>query len=202
MQNNNNSIGFKTDGEAVVWYDALPENLRDAIQINLQLQAAGKTTAAVENEKKHYGMSIDGLKAELLPADCPEVRVNAKCLNEMPYFYLFYSEKCEVSPLQYLTNLQLLDLGNATNLSDISPLRGLTNLQTLNLSWCTNLSDISPLQYLTNLQTLNLNFCKNLSDISPLCNLMNLQTLDLIGCDNLSDISSLRGLTNLQTLDL
>jgi Leucine-rich repeat (LRR) protein len=190
---------FKTDKQAQEWYDALPNNLRDAVQINLQLQANGKTAEEI-NKVKRWNHTIYTIKNKLLPENSVEIKINGRILNEMTCFYSLNDENLsDISSLSSLMNLQTLNLEWCTNLSDISPLCGLTNLQTLSL-WSKNLSDISPLSGLTNLQTLSL-WSENLSDISPLSGLTNLQTLDLTD-DNLSNISPLRGLTNLQALRL
>ena len=101
-------------------------------------------------------------------------------------------------PLQYLTNLQVLNL-RQKKITDLSPLQGLTNMQYLNLGY-TQIADLSPLQGLTNLKELNLGYTQ-IADLSPLQGLTNLQKLDL-DKTQIIDLSPLQGLTNLQVLDL
>jgi Leucine-rich repeat (LRR) protein len=110
-----------------------------------------------------------------------------------------HSQITDISPLSGLTNLQSLGLA-CLPITDISPLSGLTNLLFLNLNQ-DPIADISPLSGLTNLQTLWLNY-DQIIDISPLAGLTNLQDLDLGGNNKITDVSPLSGLTNLQTLNL
>jgi Leucine-rich repeat (LRR) protein len=123
----------------------------------------------------------------------------------------------DIEPLQYMTNLTVLNLGN-NQISDISPLAGLTNLTLLQLG-SNEITDISPLADLTNLTDLDLGGNK-FTNIDPLAGLVNLTVLDLNGefkrlnnylaagtwsmefDGNITDISPLAGLTNLTSLDL
>ena len=102
----------------------------------------------------------------------------------------------DVSPLQNLTSLQLLDLVR-NQISDISPLQNLTSLQHLDLIR-NQISDVSPLQNLTSLQSLYLND-NQISDVSSLQNLKALQHLSL-AANQISNISPLQNLTSLQYL--
>ena len=104
----------------------------------------------------------------------------------------------DVSPLQNLTSLQLLDLVR-NQISDISPLQNLTSLQHLDLIR-NQISDVSPLQNLTSLQSLYLND-NQISDVSSLQNLTSLQHLEL-SRNQISDVSSLQNLKALQHLSL
>ena len=104
----------------------------------------------------------------------------------------------DVSPLQNLTSLQLLDLVR-NQISDVSPLQNLTSLQHLDLIR-NQISDVSPLQNLTSLQSLYLND-NQISDVSSLQNLTSLQYLEL-SRNQISDVSSLQNLTSLQSLYL
>ena len=86
LQNTKTSDFFKTDKQAQDWYDKLPENLRDALQINLQLQAAGKTVGEID-EEIDCGDSIYVLQVKLLGINNKVVWLTASVLNEMSYFY-------------------------------------------------------------------------------------------------------------------
>ncbi|MGI6684675.1 MAG: stalk domain-containing protein [Bacillota bacterium] len=103
--------------------------------------------------------------------------------------------------IQYLTNLEELDLPYHNRISDISMLKDLNKLRVLNLGWDDEvISDITPLGNLTNLEELNL-AVHNIKDIGPLKNLINLRRLILPG-NNISDYSPLSNLTKLEHLNL
>ncbi|WEV58893.1 leucine-rich repeat domain-containing protein [Bifidobacterium sp. ESL0728] len=122
-----------------------------------------------------------------------------------------------LSGLQYLTNLIILDLGS-NQITDITPIASLVNLQELDLSG-NRISDISPLNRLVNsnsprfggggatLKTLDLG-SNQISDLSPLeldntdpMTLSNLSNLDL-SQNNVSDVAPLASLYNLENLNL
>ena len=105
----------------------------------------------------------------------------------------------DLSGIEYFENLNNLNLGYNSNLSNISILGKLTNLTTLYLN-NNNISDISSLDKLTNLRALHLNN-NRISNISSLGKLTNLTNL-ILYYNNISDISSLNTLTNLTTLCL
>ena len=130
----------------------------------------------------------------------------------------------DFSPLEELTQLQLLDLDHiaisditalmsilsesanlrylslsGTSISDVSALVGFTQLVSLTLS-SNSISDIFSLAELTQLQILDLNN-NSITDISPLSRLNQLTHLYLYS-NNISDISPLSGLNQLTHLHL
>lgn len=84
---------------------------------------------------------------------------------------------CDLTGLEYASNLQYLDLYWSQCVGDISPLAGLASLTELDLGGNV-ISDITPLAGLTNLDTLRL-ASNDISDISTLANLTQLSWLDL-----------------------
>lgn len=105
----------------------------------------------------------------------------------------------DLAGIENLTDLQQLDLGNNTALSDITLLKTLPNLRYLFL-YNTKVSDLSPLENLTNLENLVLNASK-VKDLTPLSYLSNLRKLSL-NCTEINDISALSPLVNLKILKL
>ena len=119
----------------------------------------------------------------------------------------------DLTGLEYATNLQRLDLGdalvhgsgyvNSNSVSDFSPLSSLNSLKWLDLARndISNLSAlVSAISGLTNLRWLHLSD-NNISDISALSNLTNLTLLYLNG-NSISDLSTLSNLTSLEALYL
>ena len=76
-------------------------------------------------------------------------------------------EISSIEGIQYLRNLEVLDLGN-NSITDISPLAELTNLYQLELS-DNEISDVSPLARLINLERLSLS-SNQITDLRPLEN--------------------------------
>ncbi len=104
-----------------------------------------------------------------------------------------------LNPLKSLINLTWLSLSE-NRITDVTPLKDLTNLRYLALDE-NEISNVSPLKNLTNLTELHLNDNKNLSILGPLQNMVNLTFLELHG-NIISDISALNGLLNLRDLRL
>ncbi len=105
----------------------------------------------------------------------------------------------DLSPLQELKNLEILDLGYATQVSNILPIRDLRKLRTLILKE-TKVEDISAFSNLTNLRYVDLESTQ-VRNLLPLHRLKNLEYLKL-GRTQVSDISYFTGLVNLKWLDL
>ncbi|CAL5972218.1 Conserved_hypothetical protein [Hexamita inflata] len=103
----------------------------------------------------------------------------------------------QLQELQYLTNLQLLDLNNS-NVQDITPIKYL-HLQSLILSR-NNIDNIEALKHHKELLELNLNVNKVIN-LSPLQELIQLQSLE-INENPIVHIDALRNLTQLQVLSL
>ena len=104
-----------------------------------------------------------------------------------------------LTPLKNLTNLTWLSV-RSNRIEDVSPLKNLVKLTYLNLDDNYKISDVSPLKNLTNLRYLSLDE-NQISDVSPLKNLTNLTFLALDD-NKIPDISPLKNLTNLRKLDL
>ena len=104
-----------------------------------------------------------------------------------------------LNPLKRLINLTWLSLSE-NRITDVTSLKDLSNLRYLALDE-NEISNVSPLRKLTNLAELHLNDNKNLSDLAPLQNMVNLTFLELHG-NIISDISALKGLLNLRDLRL
>ncbi len=102
----------------------------------------------------------------------------------------------DLIPLQYLTNLTYLDLGN-NSISNINALAELKALETLNLSR-NSFTHISVLAGMTNLWNLSLQY-NNITNLSPLAGLRNLHRLQVYG-NNFTDISPLAGISSLTDL--
>ena len=105
----------------------------------------------------------------------------------------------DLTPLKSLTNLTWLSL-RVNQIADVSPLKDLAKLTYLNLDDNYKISDVSPFKDLTNLRYLSLDE-NQISDVSPLKNLTNLRFLALDD-NKISDVSPLKNLTNLRELDL
>ena len=101
--------------------------------------------------------------------------------------------------LEFAINLIELRLGlNA--ISDISPLENMTKLTVLDLHRNQRISDVTPLSNLTNLTWLSLRG-NRISDMSPLKNLTKLTYLH-VAYNSIRDVSAFEGLTNLAFLDI
>ena len=113
-----------------------------------------------------------------------------------------------LSGIENLVNLEVLDLGDALNemglsdynyIEDISSLANLTKLKELNLS-CNSVENIHAIENLKSLETLNIGL-NNISDISALKNLINIKNLNF-NSNNVSDISVLTNLTKLEVIQM
>lgn len=111
----------------------------------------------------------------------------------------------DLSGIEYMTQLQYLDLGtdassNTYNyISDLSPLRSLTNLTDLILAH-NSISDLSPLSGLYNLKYLEL-YNNNISNLKPLAGLNKLDRL-LLNFNKVTDITVVKDLPGLTVLFL
>jgi len=111
----------------------------------------------------------------------------------LPFSYLTNED---IIPLQYMTNLRMLDLG-FNQISDLTPLSDLTSLTGLVLDG-NQIRDLVPLVGLYNLEALMLS-ANHISDLRPLSGLTNLRGLAL-GGNQISDLRPLSGLINLEVL--
>ena len=106
----------------------------------------------------------------------------------------------DLSPLQNLTNLEILVFGDWTGgnlVSDLTPLQNLSNL--LQLAFANNqVTTLTPLQNLTSLQVLDFGH-NQVTSLTPLQNLTNLWSL-VFSNNQVTTLSPLQYLTNLQVL--
>jgi hypothetical protein len=114
----------------------------------------------------------------------------------------------DLTPLQALTSLELLNLGASrvqsylfavNRIVDLTPLQNLTELKWLYLNDL-GITDLSPLAKLTKLEGLILEMNK-ISDLTPLKGLAKLKGLDL-GQTQLTDLTLLKGFKGLENLVL
>jgi hypothetical protein len=100
-------------------------------------------------------------------------------------------------PLSHLIDLRILRL-NGNSISDISPLAQLKQLQVLDLSSNSQLSNIAGLAGLMSLDSLNVQYC-NISNARTLSDLRNLSYLNL-GNNQIRDMNGLEKLRGIKTL--
>jgi len=130
----------------------------------------------------------------------------------------------DLRSLFHLPALSVLELSDASGLSDITvlgkltgltkltlagvrtknlgPLSTLSHLTTLDLSGSGEVSDISPLRSLTALKGLTLTGCPKVSELKSLVDLRELTTLGCAGCIGITDVTPLKSLPKLTTLNL
>jgi len=169
------------------------KNINQAITMNFSVKAADTQDKIVTFKNKYLETAIrEALNKpteDLLESDIKKI-TNLNLPREIS----------DLSGIENLTNLQLLNLDGNFKITDLTPLENLTNLQTLYLDNCQSIKSLNPLKNLTNLKTLNL-AVSNISDISALKNLTNLQDLNLAE-NQINNIDSLKNLINLETLNL
>ena len=74
--------------------------------------------------------------------------------------------KCYLSTMCYMTNLQHLSLKKCYELSDLTPFQSLYNLHRLTIDTCPKIIDIRPVSKLSNLRRLDIIHCNQLVDTS------------------------------------
>jgi len=164
-------------------------NLRAALE-----SALGKEADAGITRAEMAGLEVlDASESGVLDLTGLEFAIN------LTGVYLGLNRISDVSPLQDLINLTVLDLHRNRGISDVSPLKGLTKLTWLSLRG-NRIVDVSPLKDLTKLTYLHLGY-NGISDVSPLKTLTNLTFLNL-DANRISDVSPLKTLTNLTNLAL
>ena len=150
---------------------------------------------------------------------------------EMNYQLEGYDVIRDLSGIEKLTNLTVLNLGNESDIqkvtsleplrnlknltelyldhnlvSSLEPISGLRKLRVLHIGG-NKVSNIEPLRNLTNLEKLYIgieaiNGGNNVSDLSPLSGLVNLKELGLYGNNGITGIDALKGMTKLTYLNL
>ena len=164
-------------------------NLRTVLEL-----ALGKAAGAAITEADMANLrSLDAYESGIQDLTGLEFAVN---LTELR---LGLNEVSELSPLEDLTRLTVLDLHRNKKISDISPLKNLTNLSHLTLRG-NRISDMSPLEDLKVLTFLHIGY-NDIIDLSPLKNLTTLTFLNLDD-NRISDVSPLKDLPNLTELHL
>ena len=106
---------------------------------------------------------------------------------------------CDLSPLENLSNLEYIWIGNNPDLQDLSPLSFCKNLNEI-MANDTAVKDISPLKDLPHLQRLTLSNTK-ITDVSALAEIPTLEMIWLYGTP-VTDVSSLAKLPLLNDLNL
>ena len=154
-------------------------------------------------------VDADGETVQLIQAEVPSITIQgveySTDLTELDLGSMYLTD-ADIEPLQYMVNLQSLDL-RQNQLTGLTPLAGLTQLESLELRG-NNLSDLTPLAGLTNLKTLRLGGSDsgvnnpNLQDLTPLSGLKNLEILVLPGNSQIRDLTPISGLTNLREFSM
>ena len=105
---------------------------------------------------------------------------------------------CDLTGLQYATNMQSLDLA-VNEIADISPLSQLTSMRNLVLN-NNRIRSLSPIVRLTQLEHLDIHE-NQVADLSPLSRLERLKRV-IVYQNEITDISVVSGLSHLLSLDL
>jgi len=118
--------------------------------------------------------------------------------NNLSYLALNNANIVNLTPLENLTNLKYLDLGQNRVIYNIAPLSKLTELEWIDLS-ANLIVDLSPLCNLTELKYLDLRYNGDINDISAIKNMVELEEL-LFAQTSISDLSPLQNLTKIKRL--
>ncbi len=112
--------------------------------------------------------------------------------------YFSSSQIISLEGIQYLINLEKLTF-STKNVNDLTPLQNLTNLQVLMFTGSNQTIDLTPIQNLKNLRYLYFQHALVIN-LTPLQNLINLEEL-FFGWNQVTDLTPLQNLKNLQKLD-
>lgn len=132
------------------------------------------------------------------------VRLTKTAVQEVPFttgnLEVLYAEATQVLDLSggNWRSLELLELGNCSQLRSVGALRGATNLASLDVSQCSSLTDLHEIADLPLVHLWMQGYASN--DFGWLENVRHLQFLDLSGCSTFSDGSILAQLSQLRTL--
>jgi len=122
-------------------------------------------------------------------------------LSHVDWLIIWKSQLTDLGPIQYLPNLNLLNLHAWDQLCDLSPLAHAQALESLIIQNCKNLSNLTPLARLKSLNRLNLFNCQQIRDIDALAKIAKLTRLVISQLPEV-DLSSLATLQNLTSLDI
>lgn len=106
----------------------------------------------------------------------------------------------DLQVLEFLPNLQYLDISLNYNIDDISPVVHLKQLKHFNAQYSTSIYDLSCLSQCTKLETLCVSYTK-VSNLNPLRRLKNLKNLYVNRCP-ITNVTLLNTLPNLSEIDL
>jgi Leucine-rich repeat (LRR) protein len=112
---------------------------------------------------------------------------DVKQLNKLRILSILQSQIVEVSGIEYLNNLQQLELIDNKKLKSLEGVERLQKLVRLNIENCPNVNDIEPVGNLTDLEFLGLHDCKGINTLSPIKGLKRLQEIYLTGNTNILD---------------
>jgi len=142
-------------------------------------------------------LSIQGSEAQMLEIDTSKF---ANVFDELTELSISHSTISDLSLLEEMEKLKILNLYNLPNMVDLSSISKLENLRHLTISDMENLIDINDIGSLSNLQGLSLSFLDNVSDISFISKLSELESLTLRYCDKVVDVSPIANLQELRWL--
>jgi hypothetical protein len=195
---------YKRDGSELL-EKALDTRLSD----RLQLMGGFSNIRSVENADFLRGiiLQLTDVKTslDLSNLNLEELSTDEKFLK--PGFLLPRSLKdltiigynhTDLTPLQFLTNLQSLGIIRSRKLESLNGVEKLTELRTLGVWRATNLIDISALRNCQALTELTLDNCKSLGSIDAVGEITPLKKLSL---ESSGEIASLQPLTKLHDLE-
>jgi len=125
-------------------------------------------------------------------------------IDTLPYLTKFRFSDCpqiqQIPKLGHLPDLREVSI-SSRKLGNLSFLEELKFLKIVDLRKCSSLQDISPISKLENLNTLNLGFCRKLWDLRPLRGHRELKSLSIQATGE-KDLSCLQGMKHLSSLNL
>ncbi|CAN0923316.1 Disease resistance protein L6 [Linum grandiflorum] len=110
-------------------------------------------------------------------------------------------ELVDVTGVDRLESLELLDMSQCSSIRKLPDLCGLQKLKKLDVSWCTQLTEIKGLGRLESLEDLSFVGCESIKELPNLSGLKKLRSLYLKKCKRLKEVNGLEGLELLEELD-
>ncbi|CAN1811650.1 Disease resistance protein L6 [Linum perenne] len=111
------------------------------------------------------------------------------------------SELIEVTGLETLELLELLNMKGCRSIRKLPDLSALIKLATLNIRGCTQLTELRGLGRLESLEELSMSGCKLIKELPNLSGLKNLRILDIRKCVQLKEVNGIEELESLQVFD-
>ncbi len=154
-----------------------------------------------------YMLAISGQMKEKLELDLSTIDLppDSRFLEFMPNLETlnlgYWKGLEDLSSLLELQNLVSLQIGG-DSIKNIKSIAKLTRLEELHLSNCDILSNISPLESLQNLRTLSMYSCYGVKRLDSLAALSKLRELTFYSCPGVKRLDSLQSLANLRTLEI